>query len=78
MKLVPIIGTLHSGEGDEPNHAFEGRFYGLELIFGSSCAFSCGFKSAGKITVVEGQGRVRVSFRLASSNDFHAFCFSDP
>ena len=65
---------LHSGEGDEPNHVFEGRFYGLELIFGSTCTFSRGSKSAGKITGAEGRGRWRVASPMANSNN-GAFCF---
>ena len=44
---------MHSGEGGEPNHVLGGRFHGLEWILGTTCEFSCGPKSTGKVTGLE-------------------------
>ena len=57
-----------SGKGDEHGYVFRLSFNGLKLILEDTYAFSCGWKSAGKITRSPRGRRWRVSFLLVNSN----------
>ena len=78
VKLILVIGMVALKRGRRTQPCHRRSFYGLELIFGSTCAFSCGSKSVGKVTGAGGRGRRRVNTPMSGSNNSRVLFVSDP